>query len=96
MAAFNTEALRNDTPSIDTRGETSAPSSVGDFLICTTADAPFLPFCLPQNGTDIMVDADYYVTWNSDYYPLNATITIELRYSNSSLRFGVYLGENCQ
>lgn len=93
MIDLNTEALRNDTPSIDTRGETSVPSSVGDFPICTTADAPFLPFCLPQNGTDVMADAAYYVTWNSDYYPLNATITIELRYSNSSLGDSAFTSE---
>lgn len=31
----------------------------------------------------MIVDATYYVTWNADYYPLNATITIELRYPSS-------------
>lgn len=42
-----------------------------------------MPFCLPKDGADVVVDTTYYVTWNADFYPLNATITIELRYSDS-------------
>lgn len=61
----------------------SGPSP-GDFPVCTEVNGPFAPFCLPRYGEDMIVDATYYVTWNADYYPLNATITIELRYPNSS------------
>ncbi|KAL2862892.1 DUF4448 domain-containing protein [Aspergillus lucknowensis] len=57
--------------------------SAGDFPICTDLEGPFVPFCLPENGADVLVDTTYYVTWNADFYPLNATITIELRYSDS-------------
>jgi hypothetical protein len=42
-----------------------------------------VPFCLPEDGADVLADTTYYVTWNADFYPLNATITIELRYSDS-------------
>lgn len=57
--------------------------SSGDFPICTDLEGPFVPFCLPEDGADALVDTTYYVTWNADFYPLNATITIELRYSDS-------------
>ncbi|KAL4936780.1 hypothetical protein BDV06DRAFT_85767 [Aspergillus oleicola] len=57
--------------------------SAGDFPICTDLEGPFVPFCLPEDGADVQVDTTYYVTWNADFYPLNATITIELRYLDS-------------
>lgn len=41
----------------------------------------------------MIVDATYYVTWNADFYPLNATITIELRYPNSSQGDSAYTSE---
>lgn len=82
---FNADGIHNnDSVGILSNNRTSEPSSAGDFPICTAVDGPVSPFCLPQDGTDMTVDATYYVTWNADYYPLNATITIELRYSNSS------------
>ncbi|KAF5858165.1 hypothetical protein ETB97_004718 [Aspergillus alliaceus] len=59
-------------------------ASSNDFPVCTDLDGPFAPFCLPQNGAEVVVDATYYVTWNADFYPLNASITIEMRYSNST------------
>ena len=57
--------------------------SSGDFPVCTDLEGPFVPFCLPEDGANVLVDTTYYVTWNADFYPLNATITIELRYSDS-------------
>ncbi|KAL4953145.1 hypothetical protein BDW69DRAFT_166068 [Aspergillus filifer] len=57
--------------------------SAGDFPVCTDLEGPFVPFCLPEDGADVQVDTTYYVTWNADFYPLNATITIELRYLDS-------------
>lgn len=62
----------------------SQTSSAGAFPVCTEQNTTFSPFCLPHDGADVIVDATYYVTWNADFYPLNATITIELRYPNSS------------
>ncbi|KAL4780746.1 hypothetical protein BJX76DRAFT_37052 [Aspergillus varians] len=62
---------------------TSNRFSSGDFPVCTELEGPFVPFCLPEDGADVLVDTTYYVTWNADFYPLNATITIELRYSDS-------------
>ena len=62
----------------------SQTSSAGAFPVCTERNTAFSPFCLPHDGADVIVDATYYVTWNADLYPLNATITIELRYPNSS------------
>lgn len=70
----------NDT--VDTASTKTV--SAGAFPVCTDFTSTFPPFCLPHDGTDVIVDATYYVTWNADFYPLNATITIELRYSNSS------------
>ncbi|RAL09744.1 DUF4448 domain-containing protein [Aspergillus homomorphus CBS 101889] len=67
--------------------------SPGDFPICTDLSGPFRPFCLPEDGTEVTVDATYYVTWNADFYPLNATITIELRYLNSSEGDSAYTSE---
>ncbi|KAL4919964.1 hypothetical protein BDW62DRAFT_199375 [Aspergillus aurantiobrunneus] len=61
---------------------TSNRFSSGDFPVCTDLHGPFVPFCLPEDGADVLVDTTYYVTWNADFYPLNATITIELRYSD--------------
>ncbi|KAL4909077.1 hypothetical protein BDW74DRAFT_145922 [Aspergillus multicolor] len=55
----------------------------GDFPVCTDLKGPFVPFCLPEDGAHVLVDTTYYVTWNADFYPLNATITIELRYTDS-------------
>ncbi|KAE8361910.1 hypothetical protein BDV27DRAFT_147446 [Aspergillus caelatus] len=66
------------------RLQTNNPS-LDDFTVCTDLDGPFAPFCLPQDGADVVVDATYYVTWNVDFYPLNASITIEMRYSNSTV-----------
>ncbi|KAI9931298.1 hypothetical protein MW887_010960 [Aspergillus wentii] len=68
----------------DTSNNNIIRSSPGDFPVCTELDRPFSPFCLPRDGADVTVDSTYYVTWNADYYPLNATVTIELRYPNSS------------
>ncbi|KAF9890163.1 hypothetical protein FE257_006324 [Aspergillus nanangensis] len=59
-------------------------SSPGEFPMCTDLDTLFPPFCLPQHETDVVVGATYYVTWNADFYPLNATIIIEIRYSHST------------
>lgn len=52
--------------------------------MCIDRHTKFPPFCLPQHGADVVVDATYYVTWNADFYPPNAQITIELRYSNAT------------
>ncbi|KAL2835159.1 hypothetical protein BDW59DRAFT_137257 [Aspergillus cavernicola] len=62
---------------------TSNRFSSGDFPVCIDLEGPFVPFCLPEDGAEVLVDTTYYVTWNADFYPLNATITIELRYSDS-------------
>ncbi|KAL4932712.1 DUF4448 domain-containing protein [Aspergillus undulatus] len=75
--------------SIANHNATTAPAnasnrfSSGDFPVCTDLEGPFVPFCLPEDGADVQVDTTYYVTWNADFYPLNATITIELRYLDS-------------
>lgn len=61
--------------------------------MCTDVNATFAPFCLPRNGAEVLVDATYYVTWNADFYPLNATITIELRYSNSTAGDSAFTSE---
>ena len=74
----STSVFKNSTPQYDY----ISPSR--DFPICTDLDTPLVPFCLPHDGADVFVDATYYVTWNADFYPLNATITIELRYSDST------------
>ncbi|RAH71604.1 DUF4448 domain-containing protein [Aspergillus aculeatinus CBS 121060] len=71
----------------------STAASPNDFPICTDLNGPFRPFCLPKDGTEVTVDATYYVTWNADFYPLNAIITIELRYLNSSEGDSAYTSE---
>ncbi|PIG69403.1 hypothetical protein AARAC_010207 [Aspergillus arachidicola] len=68
-------------------------ASPDDFPVCTDIDGPFVPFCLPQDGADVVVDATYYVTWNADFYPLNASITIEMRYSNSTVGDSAFTSE---
>ncbi|KAE8352351.1 hypothetical protein BDV28DRAFT_135229 [Aspergillus coremiiformis] len=68
-------------------------ASPDDFPICTDLDGPFAPFCLPQDGADVVVDATYYVTWNADFYPLNASITIEMRYSDSTAGDSAFTSE---
>lgn len=68
-------------------------ASPDDFPVCTDIDGPFAPFCLPQDGADVIVDATYYVTWNADFYPLNASITIEMRYSNSTVGDSAFTSE---
>ncbi|KAI9038909.1 DUF4448 domain-containing protein [Aspergillus affinis] len=82
---YDNERLNISTA--DSHGNLSShhhESPPGDFPICTDVNGTFVPFCLPMDGADVHVDATYYVTWNADFYPLNATITIELRYSNST------------
>ncbi|RAH58078.1 hypothetical protein BO85DRAFT_449182 [Aspergillus piperis CBS 112811] len=55
----------------------------GDFPICRDPHGAARPFCLPENGANVTVGGTYYITWDADFYPLNATITIELRYTDS-------------
>ncbi|KAJ0426437.1 hypothetical protein BJY00DRAFT_272157 [Aspergillus carlsbadensis] len=80
-------SIRNNFTSNQTTTSLAATASSrvssGDFPVCTDLQGPFVPFCLPEDGADVLVDTTYYVTWNADFYPLNATITIELRYSDS-------------
>ncbi|KAE8374778.1 hypothetical protein BDV26DRAFT_300040 [Aspergillus bertholletiae] len=71
-------------------------ASLDDFPVCTHFDGPFVPFCLPQNGTDVVVDATYYVTWNADFYPLNASITVEMRYSNNTVGDSAFTTEKTE
>lgn len=80
MVKVSNKMRTNDTVSVASHNTTSA----GEFPVCTDVNGTFSPFCMPTDGADVTVDASYYVTWNADFYPLNATITIELRYSNSS------------
>ncbi|EER45364.1 conserved hypothetical protein [Histoplasma capsulatum H143] len=47
------------------------------------------PFCLPKNGSEVLTEQIYYVTWDSDLFPGNSTITIGLNYANSSENEGV-------
>ena len=75
---------RKDAKSDPINTVSSKSTSAGAFPVCTDLNSTFSPFCLPHDGTDVIVDATYYVTWNADFYPPNAIITIELRYSNSS------------
>lgn len=65
---FNAAAIKNPRP------------YPGDFPVCTEFDTPYSPFCLPRDGSNVTVGSTYYVTWNPEYYPVNASITIELRY----------------
>ncbi|GFF95985.1 hypothetical protein IFM61606_05495 [Aspergillus udagawae] len=88
-----TSTLLNKAPSQESRNTTNISSFQGDFPICTDFNGPIAPFCLPKDGADVTVDATYYVTWNADFYPLNATITIELRYANSSLGDSAFTSE---
>ncbi|KAE8133368.1 hypothetical protein BDV38DRAFT_274334 [Aspergillus pseudotamarii] len=74
------------------RLQTNNPS-LDYFLVCTDLDGPFAPFCLPQDGADVVVDATYYVTWNADFYPLNVSITIEMRYSSSTVGDSAFTSE---
>ncbi|PYH96223.1 hypothetical protein BO71DRAFT_417945 [Aspergillus ellipticus CBS 707.79] len=79
--AWGNRSLANQTVVLHSRASTVSP---GDFPICTNTHGPSRPFCLPEDGANVTVDGTYYVTWNADLYPLNSTITIELRYSDSS------------
>ena len=83
-------------PATSTNNSSNATKSPGPFPVCTEANGPFAPFCLPHNGQDMVVDATYYVTWNADYYDLNATTTIELRYPNSSQGDSAYTSEKTE
>lgn len=74
----------------------NATQSPGPFPVCAETNGPFAPFCLPHHGQDMVVDATYYVTWNADYYDLNATTTIELRYPNSSQGDSAYTSEKTE
>ncbi|KAL3479846.1 hypothetical protein BJX99DRAFT_52941 [Aspergillus californicus] len=76
-------SIFNHTATTSTLANSSNRFSSGDFPICNDLQGPFVPFCLPEDGAEVLVDTTYYVTWNADFYPLNATITIELRYSDS-------------
>ncbi|KAL4887086.1 hypothetical protein BJY04DRAFT_177242 [Aspergillus karnatakaensis] len=82
---FSTSLANSSLPDLNVTASANASSrfSSGDFPVCTDLKGPFVPFCLPENGADVLVDTTYYITWNADFYPLNATITIELRYSDS-------------
>ncbi|OGM41121.1 hypothetical protein ABOM_010179 [Aspergillus bombycis] len=68
-------------------------ASLDDFPVCTDVDGPFTPFCLPQDGANVVVDATYFVTWNADFYPLNASINIEMRYSNTTVGDSAFTSE---
>ncbi|KAJ9234917.1 hypothetical protein C8Q69DRAFT_509274 [Paecilomyces variotii] len=74
------DAMASDVPKFNTAAITDPRPYAGDFPVCTEFDQPYSPFCLPKDGSNVTVDSTYYVTWNPDYYPVNATITIELRY----------------
>ncbi|PYI02175.1 hypothetical protein BO78DRAFT_400691 [Aspergillus sclerotiicarbonarius CBS 121057] len=76
------EALDHTTTAVLRSHTPTAPP--GDFPICTDPRGPFRPFCLPEDGANVTVGGTYYITWDADFYPLNATITIELRYSHST------------
>ncbi|THC95612.1 hypothetical protein EYZ11_004927 [Aspergillus tanneri] len=92
---YETEAdwLNISTSNFNASKPLHLESPPGDFPICTDTKGEFAPFCLPQNGTDVIVDATYYVTWNADFYPLNATITIELRFSDSTAGDSAFTSE---
>jgi len=75
---------------------TTSPPSSGEFPVCRDFGLPFSPFCLPKDGANVTVDSTYYVTWNADYYPINATITIELRYSDTSEGDSAYTSEKTE
>ncbi|PLB54968.1 hypothetical protein P170DRAFT_421597 [Aspergillus steynii IBT 23096] len=95
-AATKTNHKRLNISTTDSHGNLSwhhHESPPGDFPVCTDVNGSFAPFCLPKDGADVLVDATYYVTWNADFYPLNATITIELRYSNSTAGDSAFTSE---
>ncbi|OAX83034.1 hypothetical protein ACJ72_02617, partial [Emergomyces africanus] len=47
------------------------------------------PFCLPKNGSEVFTGDTYYVTWDSDAFPPNSTISVGLNYVNSSENEGL-------
>ncbi|GME22206.1 uncharacterized protein LTHEOB_6138 [Neofusicoccum parvum] len=53
-----------------------------DFPVCNDPNAR--PFCLPANNTDVYYGETYYVTWNSNNFPLNSSITILLNWLNDT------------
>ncbi|KAL1969544.1 hypothetical protein VTN77DRAFT_8982 [Rasamsonia byssochlamydoides] len=71
-------------------------SSTGDFPVCTESKGPFHPFCLPEDGTNVTVDSTYYITWDADFYPINSSIIIELRYSNHSAGDSAYTSDRTE
>ncbi|KAL2832794.1 hypothetical protein BJY01DRAFT_225632 [Aspergillus pseudoustus] len=81
--SIKNSSTANQTSTTLIAATASSRVSSGDFPVCTDLKSPFVPFCLPEDGADVLVDTTYYVTWNADFYPLNATITIELRYFDS-------------
>ncbi|KAL1864961.1 hypothetical protein Plec18167_009570 [Paecilomyces lecythidis] len=74
------DVMESEVPKFNAAAITNPRPYAGDFPVCTEFDKPYSPFCLPKDGSNVTVDSTYYVTWNPDYYPVNATITIELRY----------------
>jgi hypothetical protein len=71
-------------------------SSTRDFPVCTETRGRFEPFCLPKDGTNITVDSTYYITWNADFYPINSSIIIELRYANNSAGDSAYTSDETE
>ncbi|KAF2141232.1 uncharacterized protein K452DRAFT_359032 [Aplosporella prunicola CBS 121167] len=53
-----------------------------DFPACTDLNAH--PFCLPTNGSDLYDEKTYYVTWNPENFPYDASINVFLSWYNNT------------
>ncbi|GKZ70932.1 hypothetical protein AnigIFM50267_006606 [Aspergillus niger] len=83
-AIVHTKAMteRIEPPLNSTMAIRRSSPTPGDFPICRDPRGAARPFCLPEDGANVTVGGTYYITWDADFYPLNATITIELRYAD--------------
>ncbi|KAK2736479.1 hypothetical protein FQN57_000735 [Myotisia sp. PD_48] len=63
----------------------SLPPKDQDVPVCHAAtDASVKPFCLPKDEQPVYVDNTYDVTWDSDIFSPNSTITVGINYLNVS------------
>ncbi|KAF2405651.1 hypothetical protein EJ06DRAFT_578158 [Trichodelitschia bisporula] len=77
-----TTGEENDAPNTAIPKASVLPD--GSFLNCKQSGPS--PICGPANGTTVYVGETYYVTWDPDSFPNNATVTIALNYHNDTTR----------
>ncbi|KAL1983427.1 hypothetical protein VTN96DRAFT_10333 [Rasamsonia emersonii] len=49
-----------------------------------------------EDLTNVTVDSTYYITWDVDFYPINSSIIIELRYSDNSAGDSAYTSDRTE